>query len=99
SEILIRDARGAPLMNRDELAEACARLVHRSALDQSANLHRNPRVVRERCRHTATGPGADRPGGVGVGWVDGLGVKVATHSGITMPSGVCLQYKSVFCCY
>jgi hypothetical protein len=42
-------------MNRHELAEAVARLVHLTTLDQAADVDRNPRVVRERRRKRATG--------------------------------------------
>src|ERR1019366_7694804 len=50
AQVLIRDAGGAALMDGDELAEAVARLVHLAALDQRADLDRQPRVLGDRRR-------------------------------------------------
>ena len=50
----------APLMQRDELAEALARLVHLAALDETADLDRQPRVLGRAA--PADGPGAGRRG-------------------------------------
>src|SRR5262249_25546746 len=83
AKVLIRDSGRAPLMDRDELSEPLARLVHFPALDQPANLDCEPRICRERRSgrwHTAAACSGPLFGGrLGSGNVDRRWLMLATH--------------------
>jgi hypothetical protein len=99
-EILVGDARRAALVDLDERAEALAGLIHVAALDEAADLDRDPRILRQRggrpprrsARQGEAVPGVRQ---VEAGRVERVSVVrsagVTIHRGIRCGSGVCLQ--------
>src|SRR5262245_3367583 len=91
AQILIRNSRRAPLVERHELAEPLARLVHLAALDEPADIERNPRVLSDWRRDARTPSGRCLVGSAvrrGRLW---SWSPIAIHRSITIRVGRCLQ--------
>ena len=93
-KVLVRDARRPPLMERDELAEPIASLVHVAGLDEPADGDGQLCVLGEWGRESGTSAYSGRrnaTGGVDRSNVDRP--QVTTHEGITMRIGRRLQFN------
>ena len=79
AQVLVRDARGAALVNGDEACEALSRFIDVASFDKAADLDREPRILGQRHRDSsASADVRDRWGG---GASDGS-PQISTHKAL-----------------